>query len=79
MEKRNLLKSLIGTFLGGALLFSCASEEVSRGIDNTRNEFLTISSEQKVCFDIEYKVPEGYRARVYPLSPLAPLLSKPEY
>lgn len=61
MEKRNLLQSLIGTFLGGALLFSCASEEVSRGIDNTRNEFLTISSEQKVCFDIEYKVPEGYR------------------
>lgn len=61
MEKRNLLQSLIGTFLGGALLFSCASEEVSRGIDNTRNEFLTISSEQKVCFDIEYKVSEGYR------------------
>ena len=59
MEKRKLLQSLIGSFVGGALLFSCTSEEVPRDID--RKEFLAISSEQNVCFDIEYKVPEGYR------------------
>lgn len=63
MEKQKLIQGLIGSFIGGALLFSCSSEEVIGDIDHQieKNELLTVASEQSVCFDIEYDVPEGYK------------------
>ena len=62
MEKRKLIQGLIGSFIGGVLLFSCSSEDMLGDIDQKeKNELLTISSEQSVCFDIEYDVPEGYK------------------
>ena len=63
MEKRKLIQGLIGSFIGGGvLLFSCSSEDMLGDIDQKeKNELLTISSEQSVCFDIEYDVPEGYK------------------
>ena len=62
MEKRKLIQGLIDSFIGGVLLFSCSSEDMLGDIDQKeKNELLTISSEQSVCFDIEYDVPEGYK------------------
>ena len=62
MEKRKLIQGLIGSFIGGALLFSCSSEEMIGDVDQeVKNELLTVSNEQRVCFDIEYDVPEGYK------------------
>lgn len=62
MEKRKLIQGLIGSFIGGALLFSCSSEEMIGDVDQeVKNELLTVSNEQSVCFDIEYDVPEGYK------------------
>jgi len=62
MEKRKLIQGLIGSFIGGVLLFSCSSEDMLGDIDQKeKNELFTISSEQSVCFDIEYDVPEGYK------------------
>ena len=62
MEKRKLIQGLIGSFIGGVLLFSCSSEEMIGDVDQeVKNELLTVSNEQRVCFDIEYDVPEGYK------------------
>ena len=62
MEKRKLIQGLIGSFIGGVLLFSCSSEEMIGDVDQeVKNDLLTVSNEQRVCFDIEYDVPEGYK------------------
>ena len=61
MENRRIMKCLIGSFLGSALLFSCSSEELVGDVDNGRNDFLITSSEQNVSLNINYDVPEGYK------------------
>ena len=61
MEKRKIMQCLIGGFIGGALLFSCSTEEITGDIDNGKLDVLSISSEQNVCMDIKYEVPEGYK------------------
>lgn len=61
MEKQKLMKCLMGGLIGGALLFSCSSEEIVGDEGNGKTGFLTTSSEQKVCVDINYDVPEGYK------------------
>lgn len=61
MEKRKLLQSLMGGLIGATLLFSCSSEEVTGDVDTAGKELMMISSEQNVCFNIEYQVPEGYK------------------
>ena len=61
MELRKIMKCLIVGFMGSALLFSCSSEEFVGEVDNEKTEFLTTSSEQNVCLNINYDVPEGYK------------------
>lgn len=65
MNIRQTLQSLLGTFMGAALLFSCASEDVSEEESSASLELLTdflkSSNEQSVEFDIEYDVVDDYR------------------
>ena len=45
MEKRKLIQGLIGSFIGGVLLFSCSSEEMIGDVDQeVKNEYVLISN-----------------------------------
>ena len=61
MKNQTLLQFLANSLAGISLLFSCTSEEMIGDVDTEDKMSSLISSEQKVNFDIEYDVPEGYR------------------
>ena len=65
MKVKQVMRCMIGAFMGASVLFSCTSEDVNGMQDEVDShlstDFIATSNEQNVLFDIQYQVPEGYK------------------